>query len=199
MSIKVLVVDDDAVIRKLLVELIDSAPDMLAVGSAADALIAREMIKTLNPDVLTLDVQMPKMNGIEFLGRLMRLRPMPVVMVSAFTQSESETALRALELGAVDFIGKPRMENAQSTANYAQELFDKIRAAHGARLRRAPPACAATCVPGPLLSGTQGRPVTVGGKVVFLGAVDRWNRGDQGFFAGPAGGLSAHSDRSAHA
>ena len=170
MSIKVLVVDDDAVMRKLLVELIDSAPDMLAVGSAADALIAREMIKTLNPDVLTLDVQMPKMNGIEFLGRLMRLRPMPVVMVSAFTQSESETALRALELGAVDFIGKPRMESAQSTVNYAQELFDKIRAAHGARLRRAPPVAAVAFAPSPLLSGAPGRPVTVGSKIVFLGA-----------------------------
>jgi two-component system chemotaxis response regulator CheB len=170
MTIKVLVIDDSAVMRKLLVELINSAPDIEAVGSAPDALVAREMIKTLNPDVLTLDVQMPKMDGIEFLGRLMRLRPMPVVMVSSFTQAGSDTTLRALELGAVDFIGKPRMDSVQSTEEYAQELLEKIRAAHGARLRRAVPVAAA--VPGldPALPCSPGRPVNIGGKIVFLGA-----------------------------
>lgn len=170
MSIKVLVIDDSAVMRKLLVELINSAPDIEAVGSAPDALVAREMIKTLNPDVLTLDVQMPKMDGIDFLERLMRLRPMPVVMVSSFTDAGSDTTLRALELGAVDFIGKPRMDSAQNTDEYAQELLDKIRAAYGARLMRG----AAASVVSPKLplapSRVPARPVTAGGKIIFLGA-----------------------------
>jgi two-component system chemotaxis response regulator CheB len=170
MTIKVLVIDDSSVMRKLLVELINSAPDIKVVGSAPDALVAREMIKTLNPDVLTLDVQMPKMDGIEFLGRLMRLRPMPVVMVSSFTEAGSDTTLRALELGAVDFIGKPRMDSVQRTEEYTQELLEKIRAAHGARLRRAVPAAIAAIAPGPALSRAPGRPVPVGGKIIFLGA-----------------------------
>jgi two-component system, chemotaxis family, protein-glutamate methylesterase/glutaminase len=93
------------------------------------------MIKVLNPDVLTLDFHMPKMDGIEFLERLMRLRPMPVVMVSAFTEAGSETTLKALELGAVDFIGKPRADGRRMD-DYAEELADKIRAAKGARLAR---------------------------------------------------------------
>ena len=110
MKTRVLVVDDSAVMRGLLTELIKSSPDMEVVGGAPDAASARELIKALNPDVLTLDVNMPGMGGLEFLERLMRLRPMPVVMVSAFTQAGSETTLKALELGAVDFIGKPRSD-----------------------------------------------------------------------------------------
>jgi len=170
MTIRVLVIDDSAVMRKLLIELINSAPDIEAVGSAPDAHSARDLIKTLNPDVLTLDVQMPKMDGIEFLERLMRLRPMPVVMVSSFTEAGSETTLRALELGAVDFIGKPRMDSAQSTEDYAQELLDKIRAAYGARVRRSVPArelapLSVNVVP-PLIA----RPVQAGSRIVFVGA-----------------------------
>lgn len=106
MKIKVLVVDDSALMRGLLTEMINAAPDMEVVGVAQDATVAREMIKLLNPDVLTLDVHMPRMDGLEFLERLMRLRPMPVVMVSAYTEAGSDTTLKALELGAVDFIGK---------------------------------------------------------------------------------------------
>lgn len=170
MAIKVLVIDDSAVMRKLLAELINSAPDIEVVGSAPDALVAREMIKTLNPDVLTLDVQMPKMDGIEFLERLMRLRPMPVVMVSAFTQAGSETTLRALELGAIDFIGKPRMDSAQGAEEYAQELLDKIRAAYGARLRRAVPSAASPARPAPEPSRIPPRPVAAGGRIIFVGA-----------------------------
>ena len=176
MTIKVLVIDDSAVMRKLLVELINSAPDIEAVGSAPDALMAREMIKTLNPDVLTLDVQMPKMDGIDFLERLMRLRPMPVVMVSASTESGSETTLRALELGAVDFIGKPRMDSAQNTSDYSRELLEKIRAAHGARLRRSAPVAAVSSTPAPSAPSTASpktspaRPVTTGSRIIFLGA-----------------------------
>ncbi|MBI4741961.1 MAG: chemotaxis response regulator protein-glutamate methylesterase [Betaproteobacteria bacterium] len=180
MTIRVLVIDDSAVMRKLLAELINSAPDIEAVGSAPDAHSARELIKTLNPDVLTLDVQMPKMDGIEFLERLMRLRPMPVVMVSSFTEAGSETTLRALELGAVDFIGKPRMDSAQSTEEYAQELLDKIRAAHGARVRRNATLSSLPLSPPPLslqLSSAAahaprqtGRPAQAGSRIVFVGA-----------------------------
>jgi two-component system chemotaxis response regulator CheB len=170
MTIKVLVIDDSAVMRKLLVELINRAPDMETVGSAPDALVAREMIKTLNPDVLTLDVQMPKMDGIEFLSRLMRLRPMPVVMVSSFTQAGSDTTLRALELGAVDYIGKPRMDSARSIEEYAQELLEKIRTAHGARLQRQSPVAAVSPFPASTSPRVPGRAIAIGGKIVFLGA-----------------------------
>ncbi len=177
MTIRVLVIDDSAVMRKLLVELINSAPDIEAVGSAPDAHSARELIKTLNPDVLTLDVQMPKMDGIEFLERLMRLRPMPVVMVSSFTEAGSDTTLRALELGAVDFIGKPRMDSAQSTDEYAQELLDKIRAAYGARVRRSGAVAQVAPVrdPHPVSSTapvarSTGRQVQAGSRIVFVGA-----------------------------
>ena len=170
MKIKVLVVDDSALMRGLLTEMISQAADMEVVGSAPDAQVAREMIKTLNPDVLTLDVQMPKMDGLEFLERLMRLRPMPVVMVSAFTQAGSETTLRALELGAVDFIGKPRADGAQTMEEYAEELVEKIRAAKGARLQRSAAVRAATP---PARTSPAARPLAASGgsgRIVFLGA-----------------------------
>lgn len=131
MSIKVLVIDDSALMRKLLVELINRSADVEAVGSAPDAITAREMIKTLNPDVLTLDVQMPKMDGIEFLERLMRLRPMPVVMVSSLTQAGAEVTLRALEIGAVDCVGKGGFGSAESMA----EIAIKVKAAARASIR----------------------------------------------------------------
>lgn len=135
MTIKVLVVDDSALMRALLTEIINGAPDLSVVGSAPDPIAAREMIKALNPDVLTLDVEMPKMDGLEFLDRLMRLRPMPVIMISAMTERGSETTLKALELGAVDFVAKPRAENISLLQGYAEEIRDKIRAAKGARLK----------------------------------------------------------------
>ena len=163
MSIRVLVVDDSLVMRTLLTTLIASAPDMEVVGSAPDAERARALIKTAQPDVLTLDVQMPKMDGLEFLEKLMRLHPMPVVMVSAFTQAGSETTLKALELGAVDFISKPRAETALSLTEYTQELLDKLRAAKSARLRR--PARAPETAVRPA-----GRRGPDRGKVVVLGA-----------------------------
>ena len=168
MTIKVLVVDDSAVMRKLLTELINSAPDLEVVGAAPDAHIARDMIKTLNPDVLTLDVQMPRMDGLEFLERLMRLRPTRVVMVSAFTAAGSETTLRALELGAVDFIGKPRADNPAAIAEYAEELAEKIRAAAVARLRRAPLAGALPTAP----AESPSAPVrtVANGNIIFVGA-----------------------------
>lgn len=133
--IKVLVIDDSALMRTLLSEIISAAPDMKVVGTAPDPLQAREQIKVLNPDVLTLDVEMPKMDGLEFLGRLMRLRPMPVVMVSSSTERGSETTLQALELGAFDYVSKPRADTPAQLNLYAEDIRDKIRAAYGARHR----------------------------------------------------------------
>ncbi|MDX1635159.1 MAG: chemotaxis response regulator protein-glutamate methylesterase [Marinobacter sp.] len=127
--IRVMVVDDSALVRKVLTDMIDRAPNMEVVGTAPDPYAAREKIKKLNPDVLTLDVEMPKMDGIDFLEKIMRLRPMPVVMVSSLTEKGNETTLRALELGAVDFITKPKVEVAEGLQEYTEELHDKIQAA----------------------------------------------------------------------
>jgi two-component system chemotaxis response regulator CheB len=143
---------------------------MEVVGAAPDAASARELIKSLNPDVLTLDVQMPKMDGIEFLDRLMRLRPMPVVMVSAFTQAGSETTLRALELGAVDFIGKPQAGNGRSMDEYAEELVEKLRAAKGARLRKKPMNRIDTSAATSSVATQSLRGSTASGKIIFVGA-----------------------------
>lgn len=174
-KIRVLIVDDSALMRALLSQMINLAPDMEVVGTAPDAEIAREMIKSLNPDVLTLDVQMPKMDGLMFLERLMRLRPMPVVMVSSFTQTGSETTLKALELGAVDFIGKPKADGMKSMDSYAEELVEKIRAAKGARLQqstvarpRVAPSKTATALAGASLAGRL--PMGASGKIIFVGA-----------------------------
>ncbi len=168
MKTKVLVVDDSALMRGLLAEMIGQAPDMEVVGAAPDASIAREMIKALSPDVLTLDVQMPKMDGLEFLDRLMRLRPMPVVMVSAYTQAGSDTTLRALELGAVDFIGKPKADGLRSMEDYADELVEKIRAAKSARLRRSVATSNVTSIRAASIKTSAA--TGWNGKIVFLGA-----------------------------
>ena len=135
-KIRVLVIDDSALIRSVMKELIDRERDMECVGAAPDPLVAREMIKALNPDVLTLDVEMPKMDGLDFLERLMRLRPMPVVMVSTLTERGSNITFRALELGAVDFVSKPKLDIARGMEEYAIEITDKIRAAAQAHVRR---------------------------------------------------------------
>lgn len=135
-KIRVLVVDDSALIRHLLSDIINGFPDLEVVGAASDPLIAREMIRNLNPDVLTLDVEMPRMDGLEFLERLMRLRPMPVVMISTLTARGSEVTLRALELGAVDFIAKPRMDVQHGLTEYASLIAEKIRTAAAARIKR---------------------------------------------------------------
>lgn len=136
MKTRVLVIDDSAFMRTALARIIDAAPDIEVVGAAPDAIVALEMIESLAPDVLTLDVEMPRMNGLEFLARLMQRRPLPVVMISSLTARGSEVTLRALELGAVDFIAKPRAESAALLQGYADEVRDKIRAARGAHLRR---------------------------------------------------------------
>ncbi len=131
---KVLVVDDSAVVRQLLTELLGRDPEIEVVGSAADPLLAREKIKRLNPDVLTLDVEMPRMDGLAFLENLMRLRPMPVVMVSSLTERGADITLQALALGAVDFVTKPRLGVAQGLEDYAEEITAKVKAAARARV-----------------------------------------------------------------
>ncbi|WP_076588253.1 protein-glutamate methylesterase/protein-glutamine glutaminase [Vibrio ostreicida] len=133
-KIKVLVVDDSPVFRALLCELISSDPELEVVAMAEDPFEARELIKVHNPDVLTLDIEMPKMNGVQFLKNLMRLRPMPVVMISTLTQHGAEPTLTALALGAVDYFPKPSVEATGEMVNYKGLVNDKIKMAAGANV-----------------------------------------------------------------
>jgi two-component system chemotaxis response regulator CheB len=135
MPIKVLIVDDSALVRALLSELISSQPDMTVVGTAPDPFIARERIKLLDPDVLTLDVEMPRMDGLVFLEKLMRLHPMPVVMVSSLTEKSSDITLRALELGAFDYVTKPKIDISKGLHDSCHEIVDKIRGAASAKMK----------------------------------------------------------------
>ncbi len=134
-KIRVICVDDSALIRQLMTQILGQQPDIEVVATAPDPYVARELIKQHNPDVLTLDVEMPRMDGLDFLEKLMRLRPMPVVMVSSLTQHGSEATLRALELGAVDFVGKPALGIREGLTAYADDIADKVRAAARARVR----------------------------------------------------------------
>lgn len=126
--------DDSALVRSLMIEIINSHSDMEVVAVAPDPLVARDLIKEFNPDVLTLDVEMPRMDGLDFLERLMRLRPMPVVMVSSLTERNSEVTMRALELGAVDFVTKPKLGLRDGLLEYSDLIADKIRGAAMAKL-----------------------------------------------------------------
>jgi two-component system chemotaxis response regulator CheB len=169
--IKVVVVDDSALVRGLLSEIINRERDMQCVGVAADPLQAREVIRGANPDVITLDVEMPRMDGIDFLARLMRLRPTPVVMVSTLTERGAEVTMRALELGAVDFVAKPKIGVVDGLKRLADDITDKIRVAAHAQVQRLSSAPATTATapattspsPSPL-----GRLSTE--KLVFIGA-----------------------------
>lgn len=135
-KIRVVVVDDSALVRSMLTEIINRQSDMECIGAAADPFVAREMIRNLNPDVITLDVEMPRMDGIDFLSKLMRLRPMPVVMVSTLTERGAEVTLKALELGAVDFVAKPKIGVADGLRQLADDITDKVRVASKARINR---------------------------------------------------------------
>lgn len=174
-KIKVLIVDDSALIRSLMKEIINSQPDMEVVGSAPDPLVARELIKQVNPDVLTLDVEMPRMDGLDFLEKLMRLRPMPVIMVSSLTERGSDITFRALELGAVDFFNKPKIDITHGMQQYAEEITDKIRAAAKARIRKNAAVTGKTTSITPRLSADAVLPalsntITSTEKLIILGA-----------------------------
>ena len=172
-KIRVVVVDDSALVRGLLSEIIDRQPDMCCVGAAADPLVAREMIRNLNPDVITLDVEMPRMDGLDFLSRLMRLRPMPVVMVSTLTERGADVTLKALELGAVDFVSKPKIGVADGIRQLGADITEKVRTAAKAHVHR-------LLTPAPAAAGqpvAPAKPVTVASlgrlsteKIIFIGA-----------------------------
>ena len=129
---RVLVVDDSPIMRDLITDILEEAPDISVVGKASDPFVARDLIKKLRPDVLTLDVEMPKMDGLDFLEKIMRLHPMPVVMISGLTKANSETALEALALGAVDVIAKSKINVDMSIAEKSSEIIEKVREAANA-------------------------------------------------------------------
>jgi len=179
-SIRVLIVDDSALVRSLLSDILKAAPGIEVVGVAADAHAAREKIKQLNPDVLTLDVEMPKMDGITFLRNLMRLRPMPVVMVSSLTERGADVTLDALALGAVDYLSKPKIDLAATLKDYAEELIEKVRIAARASVRALDPKQprAHDAAPGPAHSADavlpkvppRSRPLRTTDRVIAIGA-----------------------------
>lgn len=135
MTIRVLIIDDSALIRNVLTSALTRDPDIEVVGSAEDPIVARQMIKDLNPDVLTLDIEMPNMNGLDFLSKIMRLRPMPVVMVSTLTHKGASETMLALELGAIDFVGKPGANLEGGISAFGKEVREKVRVAAKADVR----------------------------------------------------------------
>lgn len=144
MTIKVLVVDDSALIRQILSEIIKSESDMTLVGAAPDAFVAKKLVLEKSPDVITLDIEMPKVDGLRFLEVLMNARPTPVVMISTLTEKGADATLRSLELGAIDFVAKPKIGVAQGMAEYHELIVDKIRTAARSKAKKASPAKVAT-------------------------------------------------------
>lgn len=133
--IRVLIIDDSAFVRQVLTEVMSADPSIEVVGAASNPLVAREMIKALNPDVLTLDIEMPQMDGLTFLEKVMTLRPMPVIMVSSLTQRGAEVTLKALEMGALDFVAKPTVGLIDGLPALRDEIVSKVRAAALAKVR----------------------------------------------------------------
>jgi two-component system, chemotaxis family, protein-glutamate methylesterase/glutaminase len=160
--VRVLIVDDSALMRQLLSTLLAADPEIQVVGTAQDPFDAREKIKALNPDVITLDVEMPQMDGLTFLRKIMALRPMPVVMFSSLTEEGAEATLEALEVGAVDFVAKPKNDVANAMGELGEVLQAKIKSA--ARTRFRPRRDAA---PAPRIRPKIGRPT---GKLLLIGA-----------------------------
>jgi len=163
--LKVLIVDDSALMRQLLTQIIGSDPELTVVGTACDPYVAREKIKALNPDVLTLDIEMPRMDGLTFLEKLMRGHPMPVIMVSSLTSKGADTTLRALSLGAIDYVSKPKIDVSNGTIEQAEVIIAKVKAAAKARVRKP---TAATALPTP--SGGNAYRFSATHKVVAIGA-----------------------------
>jgi len=172
--VRVLVIDDSALMRRVLSDILSRDAMLEVVGTAADAYVARDKIKRLNPDVLTLDVEMPLMDGISFLRNVMRLRPMPVVMCSSLTERGATITLQALALGAVDYVAKPRIDAAHSMAEYAEELITKVKAAAIARVRApsvATPAAEAGAGAGAAVQRAFGEGVTgIEERIIAIGA-----------------------------
>jgi two-component system chemotaxis response regulator CheB len=165
--IRVLVVDDSAVMRAFLSRVVASQPDMELLAASPDPLLAIDRIRRTPPDVITLDVEMPRMNGLDFLRNLMMVRPLPVIMISSLTREGAETTMKALELGAVDFIPKPASYDLLEQS--AQEIAEKIRAAAGARVTRRRPVLQQPALksrPAPLMA--TGAPVQH--RVIGIGA-----------------------------
>jgi two-component system chemotaxis response regulator CheB len=160
--VRVLIVDDSALMRKLLSTLLSSDPEIEVVGTAPDPHVARERIKELNPDVLTLDVEMPHMDGVTFLRKIMSLRPMPVVMISTLTQAGAEVTLEALEIGAVDFVAKPTTDVAMAMSELAAELQAKVKAAARSRVRQRPVAPSIVPAQRPMLGRATGKIICIG-------------------------------------
>ena len=161
MPIKVLIVDDSALIRQLLTEMISADAAFEVVGTAADPFVAREKIKQLRPDVLTLDVEMPRMDGLTFLENLMRLHPLPVLMVSSLTERGAEVTLQALDLGAVDFVTKPKLDVKNGLTEQAEQLRAQLKAVARARLPSLPrPPVSA--LPARKLYGTTDKLIAIG-------------------------------------
>lgn len=162
-KVRVLIVDDSALVRQVLSEILSQDPGIEVVGTASDPLIARDKIKQLEPDVLTLDVEMPRMDGLTFLQNLMRLRPMPVVMVSSLTEAGAQVTLDALALGAVDFVTKPKLDVERGLNHYASELCERVRNAARARVARLlPTAAAAPLQATPIKYRTTDRLIAIG-------------------------------------
>jgi two-component system chemotaxis response regulator CheB len=161
--VRVLIVDDSALIRQLLSTLLSEDPEIKVVGTAGDPYIARDRIKALNPDVVTLDVEMPHMDGVTFLRKIMTLRPMPVIMISTLTQAGAETTIEALEIGAVDFVAKPTSDVANALAGLAAELQAKVKSAAHARV-------GARRVPAPARQPRRDRPASPTDKIIAIGA-----------------------------
>ena len=161
---KVLIIDDSSLMRQLLTQILSSDPELEVVGTAEDPFVAREKIKSLNPDVLTLDIEMPRMDGLTFLEKLMRGHPMPVVMISSLTDRGAETTLRALSLGAVDYIAKPKLDVANGTIEQAGDIIAKVKAAAKVRVRGLDPG---EVIPAAWPAGYH---ITATHKVVAIGA-----------------------------
>ncbi len=163
--IKVLIVDDSALMRQLLTKILESDPGLKVVGTAGDPFVAREKIIKLSPDVLTLDIEMPRMDGLTFLEKLMRGHPMPVIMISSLTSKGADTTLRALSLGAIDYVSKPKLDVSNGTIELAEEIVAKVKAAAKAKVR-----CAKATVAAPVPSAGKVYQFSATHKVVAVGA-----------------------------